>query len=126
VHCIVHVDVELPSPPSIKLSESINPAKDIVFEVIGNLAVRMTFAVDAIFDRRMMTPTSRSGVEMETAPDLIADARLFNMRIIEGSMARTENKMSISYHRMTILRTAPVVCLQRHTAVVHCSSVLLL
>jgi hypothetical protein len=126
VHCIVHVDVELPSPPSIKLSESINPAKDIVFEVIGNLAVRMTFAVDAIFDRRMMTPTSRSGVEMETAPDLIADARLFNMRVVEGSMARAENKMSISYHRMTILRTAPVVCLQRHTAVVHCSSVLLL
>jgi hypothetical protein len=126
VHGIVHVDVELPSPPSIKLSESINPAKDIVFEVIGNLAVRMTFAIDAIFNRCMMAPTSRSGVEMETAPDLIADACLFNVCVVEGSMSRTENKMSISYHGMTILRAAPVVCLQRHASMIHCSSVLLL
>jgi hypothetical protein len=63
---------------------------------------------------------------METAPGLVADARLFDMRVVEISMARTENKMVVSHNGVTILRTAPVVCLQRHTAMIHCSSVLLL
>ena len=67
----------------------------------------------------------KDSVEMETTADLIADTRLINVRVVEGSMARTENKMIVSYDGMTILRTAPVVCLQRHTAMIHCSSVLL-
>jgi hypothetical protein len=125
VHSIVHVDVELPGPPSIQLSKPVDPAKDIVFKLIRKLAVRMAFAVDFAFQRGMVAPTSRSRVEMETATDLIADTRLINVRVVEGSMARTENKMIVSYDGMTILRTAPVVCLQRHTAMIHCSSVLL-
>jgi hypothetical protein len=49
---------------------------------------------------------------METATDLIADTRLINVRVVEISMARTENKMVVSHNGVTILRTAPVVCLQ--------------